>query len=179
MWEKRKECRREDCGVGEGWSSRGKSTPLHVKEVNCGDSAPRLGRFLAWTRKCLGCRRVAKGRARREIRGSLTQAMVRMPSDLGLAMNVIEQGLEARRMLYRSWGPAEKSEAVVVSGWGGAVGDLNQVLITEDLPEVPQIHDVISLPVKCPRSTQSPSLDNGYFPRYAEHYSTSQKGNTD
>src|ERR1700735_5429745 len=82
MWEKRKECRRKDCGVGEVWSSRGKSTALHVKEVNCCDSAPRLGRFLAWTRKCLGCRRVAKGRARREIRGSLTQAMVRMPSDL-------------------------------------------------------------------------------------------------
>lgn len=27
------------------------------------------------------------------------------------------------------------------------MGDLNQVLITEDLPEVPEMHDVTSLPV--------------------------------
>jgi hypothetical protein len=44
-------------------------------------------------------------------------------------------------------GSAEKSEAVVVSWWGGAVRDLNQVLIAEDLPEVPEMYDVTSLPV--------------------------------
>jgi len=37
------------------------------------------------------------------------------------------------------------------------------------------MHDVTQPARKCLRPTQSPSLDNSYFPRYAEHYSTSQK----
>jgi hypothetical protein len=60
----------------------GKSTPLHVKEVICCDSAPRLGTFLTWKPEMLGCGRVAKGRARREVRTVQHKTMVRMPSDL-------------------------------------------------------------------------------------------------